>query len=124
MITAIHRTKVFSLIVMLVALTGMTLSVVGEAASHGIAELTEMPAMDHTDHPHSHDHHSHDPDEKSDIPLHHDSGNHSHESVDQFTIRLVSSHILAFRIPVPFAGDPPRSFRYRLERPPRTLRTA
>ncbi|WP_372985688.1 hypothetical protein [Marinobacter sp.] len=119
MITAIHRKKLFPLLVMLVALAGMTLSVVGEAASHGIAELTETSAMDLDDHPHSHDHHSHDADEKPDIPLHHDSGNHTHESVDQLTIRLVSSHVLAFRQPVPFAGDSPRSFRYRLDRPPK-----
>ncbi|MBD3642070.1 MAG: hypothetical protein HUJ18_13840 [Marinobacter sp.] len=119
MITAIQRKKLFPLLVMMVALAGMTLSVVGEASSHGIAELAETPAMDLDGHPHSHDHHSHDAEEKPDIPLHHDSGNHTHESVDQLIICLVSSQPLAFRQPVPFAGDSPRSFRYRLERPPK-----
>ncbi|QIB50031.1 MULTISPECIES: hypothetical protein [Pseudomonas] len=119
MITAIHRKKLLPILVMLFALAGMSLSVIGEASSHGIAELAETSVLDQDDHPHSHD----DSDGKSDIHLHHDTGNHSHESVDHLTIRLLSDYSISLRQPIPFAGDSPRSFRYRLYRPPKAFLT-
>lgn len=119
MITAIHRKKLIPLLAMLLALAGLTLSVIGEASSHGIAELAESAAVELHDHQHSHDSHSHDGDEESDIHLHHDSGNHTHESVDQLTIHLITDHVISHRQPVPFAGNSPHSFRYRLDRPPK-----
>lgn len=119
MITAIHRRKLLPIIIMLFAMIGMSLSVIGEASSHGVAELAETSAIDHDDHPHSHD----DEDEKSDVHLHHDTGNHTHESVDHLTIRLLSDYSISLRQSIPFAGASPRSFRYRLDRPPKTSLT-
>lgn len=115
MITAIHRSMFLPVLVMLLALAGMSLSVIGEASSHGVAELTGASSMGHDEHPHSHD----DVDEKSDDHVHHDTGNHSHESVDYPTIRPVSGAWMSLRQATPYVGDSPRSFRYRLERPPK-----
>lgn len=97
---------------MLLALAGMSLSAVGEASSHGIAELTEATGLDHGDH-------SHGSDERLDSHLHHDSGNHTHESADQLSIALVPQNDTSFRQGIPFAGKSPHSFRYRLDRPPK-----
>lgn len=113
--TAIHRKKLLPILAMLIAVAGMSISVIGEAFSHGVAELAETPAVDHDDQPHSHD----DFDEKPERHLHHDSGNHTHESVDHLTIRLLSDYSTPFRQPIPFAGDSPRSISYRLDRPPK-----
>lgn len=115
MLTAIHRRKLFPILVMLIAMAGLSHSLIGEAFSHGVAEIAHSPAADQDDHPHSHD----DVDEKSEVHLHHDTGNHTHESVDQLTVRLLSDYSTSFRQPIPFAGDSPHSFRYRLERPPK-----
>ena len=124
MITAIHRKKLIPLFIMLLALAGMTFSVVGETSSPGIAELTEFSAADQNAHPHSHDFDSRDTDEKLQLHLHHDSGNHTHESAGQLTIHLVSDQEISLRRPTPFAGGSPRSFRYRLDRPPKAPLTA
>ena len=126
MITGIHPRKLFPLLVMLLALAGMTLSVIGEAFSHGVADLSAIPAVDHYDHLHNdefhgHDAHSHDADENQNASLHHDSGNHTHESVDRLTIPLASRPLMSFRQTTPYAGDSPRNFRYRLERPPKAF---
>ena len=115
MIAAIHHKKLIPLLIMLFALAGMTLSVIGEALSHGATELTMSVSVDHDDHSHSHN----DFDEKSEPHLHHDSGNHSHESVDHLTIRLISDHSISFQQLVPYAGNSPRSFHYQLDRPPK-----
>ncbi|MFO8142289.1 MAG: hypothetical protein R6T87_10485 [Marinobacter sp.] len=123
MITAIHRKKLIPLFVMLFALAGMTFSVVGETSSHGVAELTASLAVDQDVHPHSHDFDSGDTDEKRQLHLHHDSGNHTHESADQCTTHLVCDPELSLRRPIPFAGGSPHSFRYRLDRPPKVALT-
>lgn len=123
MITAIHRKKLIPLFVMLFALAGMTFSVVGETSSHGIAELTEFSAVDQGDHPHNHDFDNRDTDEKLQLHLHHDSGNHTHESADQLSIHLLSDQEISLRRPIRFAGGFPRSFRYRLDRPPKASLT-
>lgn len=115
MITAVHRTRLLTIIVMLFSLAGMSLSAIGEASSHGIAELTGAPDTDHGDHTHSRGE-----DERPDSHLHHDSGNHTHESADQFAINLMSEQDTSFRQAIPFAGESPRSVRYRLDRPPKT----
>ena len=116
MVAATHRRKLIPLLALLLALTGMTFSVVGEASSHGVAELSAFASESHDNHSHSHD----DFDEKSDSHLHHDAGNHSHESADRLTTRLIPGYSISLRLPIPYAGDSPRSFRYRLERPPKT----
>ncbi len=115
MITAIHRQNLIPLLALLLALAGMTFSVIGEASSHGIAELSESVSVDQDDHSHSHD----DFEEKSDSHLHHDAGNHTHESLDRLAIPLASRPLISFRQPTPYAGDSPRSVRYRLDRPPK-----
>jgi len=119
MITAIHRKNLIPLLALLFALAGITFSVIGEASSHGVAELSESVSVsvsvDQDDHSHSHD----DFDEKSDIHLHHDAGNHSHESMDHLKLHLISNYSISLRQPTPYAGDSPRSFRYRLDRPPK-----
>jgi len=119
MITAFHNKKPFPILIMLFVIIGMTLSVIGEASSHGVAELSETSTIDHNDHPHSHD----DVDEKSDSHLHHDTGNHTHESVDHPTIPLFSVYSILIRQSMSFAGDSPRSLRDRLDRPPKTSLT-
>lgn len=116
MVTATHRQNLIPLLALLLALTGMTLSVIGEASSHGVAELSALVSESHDNHSHSHD----DFDEKSDGHLHHDASNHSHESADRLTTRLVPGYSISLRLPIPYAGDSPRSFRNRLERPPKT----
>ena len=115
MITALHRKMLIPIVVMLLALSGMSLSVVGEASSHGLAELAGKGSGGHSDHSHSHN----DVDEESEEHVHHDSSNHSHESLDHPTIRPVSGHWMSVRQLPSQAGDSPRSFRYRLERPPK-----
>lgn len=120
MITVIHRKKrLLPTLIMLLALAGMSLSVIGEAFSHGVAELTDTAVVEQDDHPHSHDGHSHDTSKMSELSPHHDPGNHTHESVDQLKIPPLPEDITAIQQPVPFAGGLPRSFRYRLDRPPK-----
>ena len=116
MIAAIHRQNLIPLLALLLALAGMTFSVIGETSSHGIAELSAFVSEGHDNHSHSHD----DFDEKSDSHLHHDAGNHSHESADRLTTRLIPGYSISLRLPIPYTGDSPRSFRYRLERPPKS----
>ncbi len=116
MVTATHRKKLIPFLALLLALAGMTLSAVGEASSHGVAELSAFVSEGHDNQSHSHD----DFDEKSDSHPHHDAGNHSHESADRLTTRLIPGYSISLRLPIPCAGDSPRSFRNRLERPPKT----
>ncbi len=119
MIAAAYHRKLVPLLIMLVAMSGMTFSAIGEASSHGIAELTGSAVVDHQDHSHSHDPHEHGADEKSDPHMHHDSGNHTHDTADRLTIHHPCHHELSLRQSIPFAGDSPHSFRYRLDRPPK-----
>lgn len=115
MIMALQRKVLLPIFVMLLAVSGMSLSVVGEASSHGLAELAGLAEGPH-DHSHSHDF----PDEQPDEHVHHDPSNHSHESLDPPTIRpVVPGHGMSVRqLPSPI-GDSPHRFRYRLERPPK-----
>ena len=53
MISAHHRQMLLPLLLMLLALTGMSLSAVGEASSHGLAELAGK--ISGGDHDHGHD---------------------------------------------------------------------
>lgn len=107
---------------MLVALAGLSLSVIGESFSHGVVDLAgdrESQLSGHPDSHHGHEH-SHDFDEDAEMAsLHHDAGNHTHETVDQLRVPLASQSLSVLRQPLPFAGDSPRSLRYRLERPPK-----
>lgn len=126
MILAIHQRQLLPTLLMLFVLAGLSLSVVGEAFSHGVAELAgdwESRVSGHSD---SHDGHgrSHDSDDGPDSALHHDAGNHTHETVDQLTVPLVTQSFSTLRQPLPFAGDSPRSVRYRLERPPKAFLSA
>lgn len=115
MISVVHRKMLFSIFVMLLALSGMSLSAVGEASSHGLAELVDEASREHDEHSHIHD----ELDEKSEGHLHHDSSNHSHESVDHPTIHTISGHWTSVRQLPWLAVNSSRSFRYRLERPPK-----
>jgi len=122
MISAIHQRKLLPTLVMLFALTGMSLSVIGESFSHGVANLAGDWESQFDCHPGSHGGlgHTHDFDEEPETAsLHHDAGNHTHETVDQLRVPFVSQSLTVFRQPVPFAGGSPRSLRYRLERPPK-----
>lgn len=119
--SAFHNRKLLPALVMLFALAGLSLSVTGEARSHGLADLSgglESQLGGHSD-GHSGHGHSHDSGEKPETSPHHDAGNHTHETVDQLTISLIQLRFAALRQPVPFAGDSPRSLRYRLDRPPK-----
>jgi hypothetical protein len=123
MISAIYPRKLLPMLVMLFALAGLSLSVVGESFSHGVAELAGDHESGLNGHSDSHDGHghSHDLDEEAETSLHHDAGNHTHETVDQLRVPTVSRVLSILRQPAPFAGESPRSLRYRLERPPKTL---
>ncbi|WP_227519276.1 hypothetical protein [Marinobacter sp. es.042] len=104
---------------MLIALIGLTFSVMGETLSHGVPELTEANILHEGAHGHSHDHHSQSAQDHQDRHSHHDSGNHSHESADRLKMPVFSNLTPSLRRPVPFAKENPRSFRYRLDRPPK-----
>lgn len=124
MISATNQRRLLPTLVMLFALAGLSLSVIGESFSHSVVELAgdwESRISGHPDSHHGHGH-SHDFDEETETSsLHHDAGNHTHETVGQLRAPLVSQSLSILRQPVPFAGDSPRSLRYRLERPPKTL---
>lgn len=120
MITVIHREKrLLPTLIMLLALAGMSLSVVGAAFSHGVVGLMDTAALEQDDRTHSHGHHSHGISEVAELSPHHDPGNHTHESIDQLKTPPLPEAITAIQQRVPFAGGLPRSFRYRLDRPPK-----
>jgi hypothetical protein len=122
MISAIHQRKLLPTLVILFALAGLSLSVIGESFSHGVAEVAGDWESQPDSHPGSlggHGH-THDFDEEPEVAsLHHDAGNHTHETVDQLRVPFVFQDLTVLRQPVPFAGGSPRSLRYRLERPPK-----
>lgn len=118
MIATIRHRTLLPLMVMLIALAGMTLSTIGEASSHGIAELTGLDVTDHGDHSHSHSLEDHG-ESSHGSHQHHDSGNHTHETADRLTITLTTALVVSHRQPLSFAGASPQNFRYRLERPPK-----
>ncbi|WP_166258590.1 hypothetical protein [Marinobacter salicampi] len=121
MIFALHQKRLLPALIMLFALATVSLSVAGEALSHGVAGLgsDSWPELnDHYDGHHGHGH-SHDFDEEPDAALHHDAGNHTHETLDQLAVPLITQSYTALRQPVPFAGDSPRGLSFRLERPPK-----
>ncbi|WP_227499681.1 hypothetical protein ABWH88_09410 [Marinobacter adhaerens] len=109
---------------MLFALAGLSMSVIGESFSHGVAELAgdwESQSDGQTDSHGAHGH-THDFDEEPETSsVHHDAGNHTHETMDHLRVPFVSQSLTVLRQPVPFAGGSPRSLRYRLERPPKVL---
>ncbi|MDX5385741.1 MAG: hypothetical protein LPK24_04325 [Marinobacter sp.] len=110
------------MLVMLFALAGLSLSVIGESFSHGVANLAGDWESQPDGHPGSYGAHghTHDFDEEPETSsVHHDAGNHTHETVDQLRVPFVSQSLTVLRQPVPFAGGSPRSLRYRLERPPK-----
>lgn len=123
MITALHRKKLFPALIMLFALAGLSLSVIGESFSHGVVELAgdseshlALHSDNHDDHGHSHE------DNASPVATdHHDSGNHTHETADQLTPPLMSGGVSTLRQPALLVDGSPRNLRYRLERPPRVL---
>lgn len=121
MISTIRQRKLLPTLVMLFALAGLSLSVIGASFSHGVAELAGdwQQVSSHPNHHHGHGH-SHDTGEDPDkASLHHDAGNHTHETVDQLRVPVVSRSMTILRQPVSYAGDTPRSLTYRLERPPK-----
>lgn len=119
MLTAMPRKKLLSAFFMLIALAAMSLSVIGGAFSHGVAELTDTPPLDPADHHHSHDAHSHEFDRGAEIHAQHDPGNHTHETIDQLKLPPLPQIITAIQQPLPFTGGLPRKFPYRLDRPPK-----
>lgn len=119
MITAIHRKKLISILVMLLTLSGMSFSVIGEASSHSISELADAQVLHHHDHQHEHD----TADEQADTHIHHDASNHTHESPYHLNLCLLSVQPLSRRESFPFAGDFPRRSTERLERPPKATLT-
>ena len=122
MISAIHPRKLLPTLVILLALAGLSLSVIGESFSHGVANLAgdwesqfDGQASSHGAHGHTHDF----DEEPETSSVHHDAGNHTHETVDHLRVPFVSQSLTVLRQPVPFVGGSPRSLRYRLERPPK-----
>lgn len=122
MIAATRKKPLLPMLLMLLALGGMMLSMVGDAASHGIAELPAPDSLAQDQHHSTHDHHHHDnhdpqPDSYS---LHHDGGNHTHETVGQLMTDIAARHThnLA-QPPAPYSEGSPGGLRYRLERPPK-----
>ena len=122
MISAINQRKLLPTLVMLFALAGLSLSVIGESFSHGVANLAGEWESQSDGHPANHGAHGHThnfDEEPETSSVHHDAGNHTHETVDQLRVPFVSQSLTVLRQPVPFAGGSPRSLRYRLERPPK-----
>ena len=127
MISAIHQRKLLPTLVMLLALAGLSLSVIGESFSHGVANLAGEWESQSDGHPANHGAHGHTHDfdkEPETSSMHHDAGNHTHETVDHLRVPFVSQSLTVLRQPVPFVGGSPRSLRYRLERPPKALLSA
>jgi len=118
MIIGTYRKKLLPLLVMLLALAGMSLSVIGGASSHGVVYLTHGMAIDQHDNMHNHDADLQGAESITESSPHHDSGNHSHESADQLTIHLISRNPVSLQQSGPL-GDAPRSIHYRLDRPPK-----
>lgn len=124
MISALHQRKLLPTLLMLFALAGLSLSVVGESFSHGVVNLAGDWESQSGGHPGNHGAHghTHDSDKEPEASsLHHDAGNHTHETVDQLRVPVVSQSLTVLRQPVPFARGSPRSLRYRLERPPKAF---
>jgi hypothetical protein len=121
MIKRTYRKKLLPLLVMLLALAGMNLSVIGGASSHGVVYLTHGMAIDQHNSAHDYDADLHGAESMSETSPHHDSSNHTHESVDQLTIHLISRNPISSRQPNNLAEDTPRSIHYRLDRPPKNL---
>jgi len=122
MISVIRQRKLLPTLVMLFALAGQSLSVIGESFSHGVVELAGDWESGADSHPGNHGGHGHTHDfdgESETASPHHDAGNHTHETVDRLRVPIVSRSPTILRQPVPFAGGSPRSLRYRLERPPK-----
>lgn len=115
MTSAFHHKQLLPMLVVLLALLGMSVSAVGEASSHGLAALAGEISGGQHDQSHSHDEF----DEESDEHAHHDSSNHSHESLGHLTIRSVPAPLMSARQLPLLAGKAPLRFRYRLERPPK-----
>ncbi|PAU86271.1 hypothetical protein CK507_15610 [Pseudomonas sp. WN033] len=115
MISAFQRKQLLPMLVVLLALLGMSVSAVGETSSHGLAALAGEISGGQHDKSHSHDEF----DEESDKHAHHDSSNHSHESLGHPTIRPVAAPLMSVRQLPLLAGRTPPRFHYRLERPPK-----
>ncbi len=115
MIIALHHKLLVPVLVMLLAVAGLSLSAIGEASSHGLVEMTGSSGDDHD---HSHHDHDHDSDVGGQHP-HHDAGNHSHESLEHPVLVTLLGSKATLRHYSPVAGESPRTFRYRLERPPK-----
>lgn len=127
MISAIHQRKLLPTLVILFVLVGLSLSVIGESFSHGVANLAGDWKSQFDGQPGSHGAHGHThgfDEEPETSSVHHDAGNHTHETVDHLRVPFVSQSLTVLRQPVPFAGGSPRSLLYRLERPPKALLSA
>lgn len=119
MVTVIHRKKLLPTVVMLLALIGMSLSLIGEAFSHGATVLPGTAKPGQFGDSHNHVGYSHGVDETSEVSRPHDPGNHTHETVDQLAPPPLPQGVIGNPPPITLSVGCPRSFHYRLERPPK-----
>jgi len=99
----------FPILVLLLALA--SIPAVSEASSHSLAALAGSTSETHAHHdPSNH---------KSDAHAHHDPSNHSHELADYPVMRHAFDFMLLAHKLTSLASDSPRSFRYRIDRPPK-----
>ena len=118
------RHKHLSLLIVAIAILGITFSTIGEMFSHGSSELSE-PFSLHDDQVHFHDGHTHDFEDDPDLSYsHHDPSNHTHETPYQISIPLLMDEISTNRMAIPFSGASPEQPSYRLERPPKPARNS
>lgn len=105
-----------SLILVCLTVPGLVFSSVGEARSHGLASMAAES------HAHVHDADgSHGHVEFSGIQLHHDAGNHSHDTADYRPLALTLRPLFISSSVAGEPSSPPLWTSFPLERPPKSL---
>lgn len=118
LLESLRRVRSAVYILMFMVLLGQTISICGTTLSHGVAELSSMQSQ-WDEHPHSHDHDEGVQADTLERHTHHDTGNHSHDSMNW----LGCSELPEFASPLTplfrYRVASPSMFNYQLERPPK-----
>jgi hypothetical protein len=104
-------------LVMLLVLAASPLSAMGELASHSLPKLSPALELDHGDHTHDHGISTDEPETHN----HHNPANHTHETADHLTVNLPTATSFSFQQRFFGVDDTPRTVRYRLYRPPKSV---
>lgn len=105
-----------SILLVCLMVPGLVISSVGEARSHGLASMAAES--------HAHVHESvgsHTHMEFSGIQLHHDAGNHSHDTADYQPLALTLTPLFVSSLVAGERTSPPSWTSFPLERPPKPI---